>query len=122
MVLPRRVLGASWAACPRLGTPSWVRDSSCGYASLKKKRSRNGLGPSLEGLEYSLGRPGLVWYKVGIEFTGWPTRPRPSPVKGPTRPDPRWLPVDMIKGQCRGDCKTQQRSEYRRTELGKYHK
>ena len=36
MVLPRRVLGASWAACPRLGTPSWVRDSSCGYASLNK--------------------------------------------------------------------------------------
>jgi len=61
-------------------------------------------------------------YKVGVEFTGWPTRPRPSPAKGPARPDPRWLPVDMIGGHCRGDCETREWRPYHRTELGKYHK
>jgi len=62
-------------------------------------------------------------YKVGVEFTGWPTRPRPSPVKGKVLPDPRWLPIDMLQGQCKGKCEQGKiKSGYARTTLGKYHK
>ena len=43
-------------------------------------------------------------YKVGIEFTGWPTRPGVTPIKGPAKPDPRYLPIDMKEGKCKGRC------------------
>ena len=60
-------------------------------------------------------------YKVGIEFTGWPTRPPVTPIRGPPLADPRYLPVDMQRGTCTGTCKTAAAKEFRRTKLGAYH-
>jgi len=61
-------------------------------------------------------------YKVGIEFTGWPTRPKVTPVLGPTLPDPRYPPIDMIDGQCQGRCTSARPKAFKRTVLGSYHK
>ena len=62
-------------------------------------------------------------YKVGVEFTGWPTRPRPTPSMGAIAPDPRWLPVDMQQGTCKGACKQGVvKRNYARTKRGAYHK
>ena len=60
-------------------------------------------------------------YKVGIEFTGWPTRPPITPIRGPPLADPRFLPVDMQRGACTGTCKTAVAKAFRRTKLGVYH-
>ena len=61
-------------------------------------------------------------YKVGIEFTGWPTRPPVTPLVGPTLADPRFLPVDMLQSTCKGTCATAAPRRFKRTTLGKYHK
>ena len=61
-------------------------------------------------------------YQIGIEFTGWPTRPRPNPHLGAAKADARWLPIDMKLDRCRGDCSTGPRKEIKRTKLGVYHK
>ena len=61
-------------------------------------------------------------YKVGIEFTGWPTRPRVTPIKGPALPDARFLPVDMRENRCVGRCKTAKPKAFKRTEGLGYHK
>ena len=61
-------------------------------------------------------------YKVGIEFTGWPSRPKVTPVRGPTLADPRYLPIDMKKGTCKGRCATSTPRSFERTQLGVYHK
>jgi hypothetical protein len=61
--------------------------------------------------------------KIGIEFTGWPTRPPVTPLKGPTRADSRYLPIDMTPGHaCKGECTTAVRKEFKHTKLGIYHK
>ena len=61
-------------------------------------------------------------YKVGIEFTGWPTRPPVTPVKGPTVADSRFLPIDMQQGKCVGRCGTAVPRTFKRTEGLGYHK
>ena len=61
-------------------------------------------------------------YKVGIEFTGWPTRPPVTPLRGPPLPDPRYLPIDLQQGACVGRCGTAKARRFRRTKLGVYHK
>ena len=61
-------------------------------------------------------------YKVGIDFTGWPTRPRVTPAIGPTKADPRYLPIDMKQGACKGVCTTARPRKFKRTQLGQYHK
>ena len=91
-----------------------------------------------------------IYLQVGIEFTGWPTRPPVTPLRGPTLPDRRHLPIDMIEGAarrradvawlslaptltltrrpspspgtCRGRCEVAVHRPFKRTELGKYHK
>uniref|UniRef100_A0A7S0Q2W2 DUF5672 domain-containing protein n=1 Tax=Coccolithus braarudii TaxID=221442 RepID=A0A7S0Q2W2_9EUKA len=60
-------------------------------------------------------------YKVGVEFTGWPTRPRPKPIKGPAAVDSRFLPADMIDGTCHGHCLAAPPNSFEKTVLGKYH-
>lgn len=61
-------------------------------------------------------------YKVGIEFTGWPTRPRVRPLRGPALPDSRWPPYDMQPGEkCVGDCKFGRPPKFDSTRLGLYH-
>ena len=60
--------------------------------------------------------------QVGVEFTGWPTRPKPSPSKGPVLPDARWRPIDMIRDACKGDCRLAPPPQFDRTVRGKYHK
>ena len=60
-------------------------------------------------------------YKVGIEFTGWPTRPRVTPLRGPTKAHPDYLPLDMQNGKCVGSCGMARPKQFTRTELGKYH-
>ena len=64
-------------------------------------------------------------YQIGVEFTGWPTRPKPSPTLGAATPDTRWLPVDMKQGRCRGKCASKPPPKLdasKRTKLGVYHK
>jgi hypothetical protein len=61
-------------------------------------------------------------YKVGVEFTGWPTRPRPTPIRGPAFPDPRYLPVDMQQGACKGRCDTRAARQFKKTDGLGYHK
>ena len=61
-------------------------------------------------------------YKVGIEFTGWPTRPKPTPIVGPVAADRRFLPVDMKEGVCKGRCDLLPQRTFQKTVLGKYHK
>ena len=61
-------------------------------------------------------------YKVGIEFTGWPTRPGVTPIKGPAKPDPRYLPIDMKEGKCKGRCVAVAKGKFESTKKGMYHK
>ena len=62
-------------------------------------------------------------YKVGIEFTGWPTRPKPKPLLGPVPPDRRFLPIDLQEGRCHGRCGAfAPPRPIEKTILGKYHK
>ena len=61
-------------------------------------------------------------YQVGIEFTGWPTRPKPRPLIGPGKADPRYLPIDMKESRCVGRCETATPKDFQKTVLGKYHK
>ena len=60
-------------------------------------------------------------YKVGIEFTGWPTRPAPTPLRGPALADARFLPIDLLQGACKGRCALATQRTFQRTTLGKYH-
>ena len=60
-------------------------------------------------------------YKVGIEFTGWPTRPPVTPFRGPVPAHPDYLPVDMLEGNCKGSCKKLRPRSFAKTVLGKYH-
>jgi hypothetical protein len=60
--------------------------------------------------------------KVGVEFTGWPTRPKPTPLRGPTLPDRRWPPIDLVEGSCRGRCGYAAPRSFKRTQKGAYHK
>ena len=60
-------------------------------------------------------------YKVGIEFTGWPTRPPVTPLSGPALADARYLPIDMLQKACKGRCELAKQRSFRRTQLGKYH-
>ena len=61
-------------------------------------------------------------YKVGVEFTGWPTRPKPKPARGRVLPDARWQPIDMLRDVCRGECKVAPPPHFERTKKGAYHK
>jgi hypothetical protein len=61
-------------------------------------------------------------YKVGIEFTGWPTRPKPTPLIGPVPADRRFQPVDMKAGKCVGRCDLARERRFEKTVLGRYHK
>jgi len=61
-------------------------------------------------------------YRIGIEFTDWPTRPKPKPQKGPLKPDERWAPVDLLKGTCVGDCSYDKPRPFKKTVRGLYHK
>ena len=60
-------------------------------------------------------------YKVGVEFTGWPTRPKPTPVRGAVLPDARWLPIDLRQGTCVGRCGLAEKHAFKQTRLGQYH-
>ena len=61
-------------------------------------------------------------YKIGIEFTDWPTRPKPKPLRGPILPDERWQPYDMIQNQCVGACRYGKPRPFKKTVKGLYHK
>ena len=62
-------------------------------------------------------------YRVGIEFTGWPTRPRVTPLRGTALPDRRWPPIDIQQGHCRRKCGDFMRArKFETTKLGLYHK
>jgi len=61
-------------------------------------------------------------YGVGVEFTNFPTRPMPKPRAGAQPPDQRWLPVDMLGGQCTGRCEAAPPPVVERTVIGKYAK
>ena len=61
-------------------------------------------------------------YRIGIEFTDWPTRPKPKPQLGPLRPDARWPPIDLVKGTCVGDCSYDKPRPFKKTVRGLYHK
>ena len=42
---------------------------------------------------------------------------------GPVLPDPRWLPIDMAEGKCKGSCKVgKTKRSFARTKPGSYHK
>lgn len=61
--------------------------------------------------------PHAAGVQVGVEFTGWPSRPKPAPVLGPVLPDHRYLPIDMLQQTCHGDCRIgEQRTNYLKTE------
>lgn len=59
-------------------------------------------------------------YKVGVEFTGWPQRPKPTPVLGAALPDKRWKPIDMLEGRCKGNCSLAKPPRFEKTVLGRY--
>ena len=61
-------------------------------------------------------------YRIGIEFTDWPTRPKANPIKGPILPDVRWKPIDLIEGTCVGRCGYGTPRPFKKTVKGLYHK
>ena len=61
-------------------------------------------------------------YKVGIEFTGWPTRPKVTPLRGPIDAHPDYLPIDLLQGTCKGNCRVTRPTAFQRTQRGTYHK
>ena len=61
-------------------------------------------------------------YRIGIEFTNWPTRPKPKPLKGPILADARWRPIDLIEGTCVGTCGYATPRPFKKTVRGLYHK
>lgn len=61
-------------------------------------------------------------YRIGIEFTDWPTRPKPKPIKGPILPDARWKPIDMLEDTCVGTCGYGKPRRFKKSVKGLYHK
>eukprot|EP00967_Tisochrysis_lutea_P096288 scaffold140923_cov34-Tisochrysis_lutea.AAC.3 len=59
-------------------------------------------------------------YGIGVEFTGFPTRPKIAPRKGAVTPDERYQPIDMLTGKCIGSCQTMPPPKVEHSVLGKY--
>jgi hypothetical protein len=59
-------------------------------------------------------------YQIGVEFTGFPLRPKLTPLVGPAAVDMRFQPIDMLTGQCVGHCEARQPPTFERTVLGRY--
>jgi hypothetical protein len=59
-------------------------------------------------------------YQIGVEFTGFPLRPKLAPIAGPAPVDQRFQPIDMLTGRCVGNCKARPPPTFERTVLGRY--
>lgn len=59
-------------------------------------------------------------YQIGVEFTGFPLRPKVAPIVGPVPVDQRFPPIDVLIGKCVGNCETRPPPTFERTVLGRY--